>query len=83
MEALRQFLQGLKDGRREKAARLRKSRRDLLDKEISERVQIKEWNGKIYLSVDGVPMIDASLLQGGVIEALGKIRNEIINYKTN
>lgn len=49
--------------------------------EMRERIQVKEYKGKMYISVDNIPMIDAEHLSIDTIDALGKIRNTVTEYK--
>lgn len=49
--------------------------------EMKERIQVKEYNGKMYVSVDNIPMLAEECLSINIIDAVGKIRNTITEYK--
>lgn len=83
MVTLSNIIKRLSESRTERAQRLRESHRRQLGKELAETVQLREWQGKMYIAIEGVPMVSAELLNGGIIEALERIREEVINYKTN
>ena len=53
---------------------------DHLCKQLSERVQVKEYNNKMYVAIDGTPMIDAASLNVDIITALQSIRETISRY---
>ncbi len=83
MVTLSNIIKRLSESRTERAQRLRESHRRQLGRELAETVQLREWQGKMYIAIEGVPMVSAELLNGGIIEALERIREEVINYKTN
>ena len=53
---------------------------DHLCKQLSERVQVKEYDNKMYVAIDGTPMIDAASLNVDIITALQSIRETISRY---
>lgn len=53
---------------------------DHLCKQLSERVQVKEYDNKMYVAIDGTPMIDAASLNIDIITALQSIRETISRY---
>lgn len=48
--------------------------------QLSERVQVKEYDNKMYVAIDGTPMIDAASLNVDIITALQSIRETISRY---
>lgn len=81
MKWLNDFINGFKEGKSNKRKRANAARSKLLTKEMAERIQLKEYGGKLFISVDNTPMIDADYLRIDVVEALSNIRNTIIRYK--
>ena len=81
MKWLNDIISGYKEGKLDKKKRVNAAKSKLLTKEMSERIQIKEHKGKLFISVDNVPMIDAELLCMDVVDALNNIRENIIQYK--
>lgn len=61
---------------REKARKLH-----ALTREYAERIQAKEFEGRMYISLDGVPLFDTSTMKIGIVDALTAIRQTIIKYK--
>lgn len=53
---------------------------DHLCKQLAERVQVKEYDNKMYVTIDGTPMIDAASLNVDIITALQSIRATISRY---
>ena len=53
-------------------------RQALLDAEAREAVQVMEFNGRVYVSVNGIPMFDIDDVSGSVIDIVTKARQ---NYK--
>lgn len=49
--------------------------------EMKERIQVKEYNGKMYVSVDNIPMHAEESLSINIVDAVSKIRNTITEYK--
>lgn len=49
--------------------------------EMKERIQVKEYNGKMYVSVDNIPMLAEESLSINIVDAVNKIRNTITDYK--
>lgn len=56
---------------------------DRLCKQLSERVQVKEYDNKMYVAIDGTPMIDAASLYVDIITALQSIRETISRILSN
>lgn len=68
--------------RKQKAERKREERKNALKKDFAERIQAKEFEGRMYLSVDGNPLIEADDILLNLVDAIQKVRNTIIDYKT-
>ena len=81
MKLITDFIDGFKAGQHDKRQRVNAHRAKQLEKEMQERIQIKEHQGKLFISVDGTPIIDADLLRLDLVEALSDIRTTIIQYK--
>lgn len=65
----------------DKAKRKAEAKSKRIAQEMQERIQVKEYNGKMYVSVDNVPMISEECLSINIVDALDKIRNTITEYK--
>lgn len=65
----------------DRAKRKAKAKFQRIAQEMQERIQVKEYNGKMYVSVDNVPMISEECLSINIVDALDKIRNTITEYK--
>ena len=66
---------------RERRAQSKAKQSEMLCGQLSERIQVKEFQGRMYIAVDGVPMIDTEDLRTGAVDELAEIRNTIIKYK--
>lgn len=66
---------------KDRSKRKAESRAKRISDEMQERIQVKEYKGKMYISVDNIPMIDTEHLSIDTIDALSKIRNTITEYK--
>lgn len=64
-----------------KAEKERKRKENALKREYNERIQAKEFNGRMYISVDGVPLIEADDIRNDIVDAIQKARQTIISYK--
>lgn len=66
---------------RERRAQSKAKQSEMLCGQLSERIQVKEFQSRMYIAVDGIPMIDIENLRTGVIDELAEIRKTIIKYK--
>ena len=82
MNPIKEFMQGYAEGRTRKAERERKSKENALRKEYNERIQAKEFDGRMYISVDGIPLIEADDIRNDLVDTIQKVRQTIIAYKT-
>ncbi len=78
-----QLAQHLHQRSKSNAERARNKMQNLLHKELAETLQVKEWDGKMYIAFEGVPMIDITQLKSSPIETLQNIRSNIVDYKTS
>lgn len=62
----------------QRAQRIEAERQTLLDAEAREAVQVMEFNGRLYVSVSGVPLFDIDDVKGSLTDAVTKART---NYK--
>lgn len=74
-ETLRKKLQVWHERR---AERIEAERQALLDVEARHAVQVMEFNGELYACVNGVPLFGVSDINGTLLEAVAKARQ---NYK--
>lgn len=74
-ETLRKKLQVWHERR---AERIEAERQALLDAEARKVVQVMEFNGELYVSVNGVPLFGVGDIKGTLPEAVAKARQ---NYK--
>ena len=76
------FLEGIKKRvqvwHEERAERIEAERQAQLDAEAREAVQVMEFNGRLYVSVSGVPLFDIDDVRGSLTDAVTKART---NYK--
>lgn len=75
------ILKELINNRKQRIQRAMQRKQTAMRSEYAERIQAKEYNGKMYISVDGVPFIEASCIKANIVDALCEIRKNIINYK--
>lgn len=61
--------------------KLDEKNRQLAICEIKDRIQIREYEGKLYICYDYQPLIEQDKLKGDICENLEKIRNNVITYK--
>lgn len=62
----------------QRAASIEYKRQTQLDAEAREVVQVMEFNGRVYVSVNGIPMFDIDDVSGSMIDIVTKARQ---NYK--
>ena len=82
MNPIKEIMQGYAEGRTRKVEKERKSKENALRKEYNERIQAKEFDGRMYISVDGIPLVEADDIRNDLVETIQKIRQTIIAYKT-
>ena len=56
----------------ERAERIEAERQAQLDAEAREAVQVMEFNGRLYVSVSGVPLFDIDDVKGSLTDAVTK-----------
>ncbi len=61
-----------------RAERIEAERQAQLDAEAREAVQVMEFNGRLYICVNGKPLFDIDIFKDSVVEAVAKARQ---NYK--
>lgn len=61
-----------------RAERIEAERQAQLDAEAREAVQVMEFNGRLYICVNGKPLFDIDIFKNSVVEAVAKARQ---NYK--
>ena len=64
-----------------RARRIEARRVKLLDYEARQRLQLMEHNGTIYLSMDGMPLLEASDLTNGLTESLARVRANYADFR--
>lgn len=64
-----------------RARRIEARRVKLLDHEARQRLQLMEHNGTIYLSMDGMPLLEASDLTNGLTESLARVRANYADFR--
>lgn len=62
----------------QRADRIEAERQALLDAEACKAVQVMEFQGRLYVSVSGVPLFDIDDVRGSLTDAVTKART---NYK--
>lgn len=77
LSKIQQQLQSWQDKR---AERIEAERQALLDAEARKVVQVMEFNGRVYVSVNGIPMFDIDDVRGSMIDIVKKARQ---NYKNS
>lgn len=65
----------------DRAKRKAEAKFQRIAQEMKERIQVKEYNGKMYVSVDNIPMLAEESLSINIVDAVSKIRNTITEYK--
>lgn len=51
-----------------------------LMREAERRIQVREWNGDMYICVDDIPLLWEDDLSGAMSDALKSIRDTWVNY---
>lgn len=74
-------IQLIQTTRKRMATRKLNKRKHALLEAMRERVQLKEFRGRTYISLDGQPVLHVELLKSSPIEALESIRTAIVEYK--
>ena len=64
-----------------RARRIEARRVKLLDNEARRRLQLMEHNGTTYLSMDGMPLLEASDLTNGLTESLARVRANYADFR--
>lgn len=65
----------------ERAARIEAERQARLDVEAREAVQVMEFNGKLYICVDGKPLFDIDIFRNSVAEVVASGRRTYKDWK--
>ncbi|ATV37350.1 hypothetical protein CUB95_01605 [Prevotella intermedia] len=78
MKILDEIKKRLQVWHEQRAASIEYKRQTQLDAEAREVVQIMEFNGRVYVSVNGIPMFDIDDVSGSMIDIVTKARQ---NYK--
>ena len=78
MKILDEIKKRLQVWHEQRAASIEYNRQTQLDAEAREAVQIMEFNGRVYVSVNGIPMFDIDDVSGSMIDIVTKARQ---NYK--
>lgn len=64
-----------------RARRIEARRVKLLDHEARQRLQLMEHNGTTFLSMDGMPLLEASDLTNGLTESLARVRANYADFR--
>lgn len=64
-----------------RARRIEARRVKLLDHETRQRLQLMEHNGTTFLSMDGMPLLEASDLTNGLTESLARVRANYADFR--
>lgn len=78
-----EFIERLKQGR-EEALKEKQARRALASQMQAQiDVQVTEYNGKMYISFDGVPLIEEAMLYdpSNIVKTLATIRETVVAYR--
>lgn len=65
----------------ERAKRIEATRQAQLDAEAREAVQVMEFNGKLYICVDGKPLFDIDIFRNSVAEVVASGRRTYKDWK--
>ena len=65
----------------ERANRIEEKRQAQLDSEAREAVQVMEFNGKLYICVDGKPLFDIDIFKDSVAEVVACGRRTYKDWK--
>lgn len=60
--------------------KIKNEKRKVLLREYTDRYQIMEYGGREYIAVNGKPVIDASLVNGPLVEAVQSARNATVEF---
>lgn len=74
MKRLKEFFENIA-ARHEKSRRER--RRRTLEREASELIQVRNHNGKLYICLNGVPVLSVNELSGDLLDMVRDMR---VNY---
>ena len=64
-----------------RAQRIEAARQAELDAEARRRVQVMEFNGELFVSVDGVPLLDVSDINGMLPGAVANARRNFKDWR--
>lgn len=78
---IREFVLGYRNICTQKAEDERQRKENDIRKEFQGRIQLREYQGHMYISVDGIPLIEATDLREDIIDVIQKIRNTIVQFK--
>lgn len=82
---MKQFLDEIKKRiqvwHEQRAQRIEAERQALLDAEAREAVQVMEFNGRLYICVDGKPLFDIDIFKGSVAEVVANGRRAYKDWK--
>lgn len=75
---IREWLRVQREERRKRSADKRQKE---LKRESMRMVQVKEFGGVVYVSYDGVPLVDVNSIVDSIPEALDDIRATYVEWK--
>lgn len=64
-----------------KSAQQRESERKEMLNEYNERINVREFNGKMYISFDGNPLVCTDNLRENIIDTLSDAREAVTEFK--
>lgn len=82
MKILDEIKKRLQVWHEQRAASIEYKRQTQLDAEAREAVQVMEFNGRVYVSVNGIPMFDIDDVSGSMIDIVTKARQNYKDWKS-
>lgn len=80
MKTIKEFWRSL---RRHISAKREQQRRRTAELESLHALQIREYDNKVYICLDGVPLLTENHLKTDIVSALWEARDNYVSYKLN
>lgn len=66
----------------DRSQRANDKHRSAVEAHYAETIQVKEFNGELYISFDGIPVVALSDLNASIVDIVNKARQTAVAYTT-
>lgn len=66
----------------DRSQRANDKHRSAVEAHYAEAIQVKEFNGELYISFDGIPVVALADLNASIVDIVSKARHTAVAYTT-